>query len=177
MRILMMTHYFYLKLNLHFLKALFYHSSNLRARICPAGWRFVRNLRRSVITFYNCPNTSLLKNQTKHPSPKISIQVVSGKKSLDFTSTCSVLSFIVLHDTKNKKLEANFLLKQWEMNNERINNSLRSRELALKLGFHEAYHDHDNDWFQAKTKRLERWMRLLKHIIALFSVLWSFSLL
>ena len=63
---------------------------------------------------------------------------------MDFTSTCSVLSFIVLHDTKNKKLEANFLLKQWEMNNERIN-SRRSRELALKLGFHEAYHDHDND--------------------------------
>ena len=32
---------------------------------------------------------------------------------MDSTSTCSVL-----HDTKNNKLEANFLLKQWEINNE-----------------------------------------------------------
>ena len=45
---------------------------------------------------------------------------------MDSTSTCSVL-----HDTKNNKLEANFLLKQWEINNERINSRRSANDTRI----------------------------------------------
>ena len=79
---------------------------------------------------------------------------------MDSTSTCSVL-----HDTKNNKLEANFCRNNGKLT---TNVSIRvglpmTRELALNPGIHKANCDHDNHWFQAKTKLLERWIPAQLH--------------